>query len=151
MYLIVVVHTSIRERQQHSDRERRWLSPGQAENCMKCNEKKTLADLCSCHIPNQTFTVPLIQIKFTIDLQSSSLSHIVLYEQIFLSIFSSEIAIINNFVNSQLWKALENGKATVVQADPCISHSVCSLDFLLLRLVSPWRLSGPIQPSADGL
>lgn len=107
-----------------------------------------LPDLCPCHFPNQTFILDSDKVHyrplalFTITYRMSIF---------FLVLFPREIAIINNFVNSQLWKTLENSEATVVQADPCISRSVCSLDFLLLRLVSPWRLSGPIQPSADGL
>lgn len=36
-------------------------------------------------------------------------------------------------------KPLESVEVTVVQAERCIARSVCSLHFLLVRLVSPRR------------
>lgn len=44
-------------------------------------------------------------------------------------------------------KPLESVEVAVVQAEPCIACSVCSLDLLFLQLVSPRRLFGPIPPS----
>lgn len=44
-------------------------------------------------------------------------------------------------------KPLESVEVTVVQAEPCLACPVCSLDLLLLRLVSPRQMSGPIPPS----
>lgn len=83
----------------------------------------------------------------------SALSTITYYMNTFFLTSSSKRkkkAIINNCLSTlQLWKT--SWECRGICGTSRALHLVCSLDLLLLRPEPPWRLSGPIPPSADGL